>query len=172
MPSTTATASKPKAWIVATVVTSCLAVAAIVTAALLGLHGPAQSNASSVPAQSGAAAAPVQPGGSAAQSGSAATGQYEPHRGDGTQTPAKAPKDRPTPAPSAAPSAAVKSLQQQLAQLNYYNGSITGYENTATVHAIEYLQRDAHLPQTGQLNAATRAALNNMLVHGNNQMAN
>ena len=65
----------------------------------------------------------------------------------------------------------MKSLQQQLAQLNYYDGSAIGYENTATVQAIEYLQRDAHLPQTGQLNA-TRAALNNMLVHDNSQMAN
>lgn len=69
------------------------------------------------------------------------------------------------------PSAAVKSLQQQLAQLNYYDGPSRGIENTNTVHAIQYLQRDAHLPQTGQLNSATRTALNSMLVHGNNQMA-
>ena len=30
--------------------------------------------------------------------------------------------------------------------------------------------RDAHLPQTGQLNSATENALNNMLAGGNNQM--
>ena len=32
------------------------------------------------------------------------------------------------------------------------------------------LQRDAHLPQTGTMNAATQAALQHMLVTGNNQM--
>ena len=31
-----------------------------------------------------------------------------------------------------------------------------------------YLQRDAHLPQTGQLNNATENALNSMLAGGNN----
>jgi hypothetical protein len=38
------------------------------------------------------------------------------------------------------------------------------------VQAITYLQHDAHLPQTGQLNTATENALNSMLVNGNNQM--
>lgn len=67
-------------------------------------------------------------------------------------------------------SAAVESLQRELAQLNYYNGPINGVMNTQTSNAIDYLQRDAHLPQTGQLNAATEAALFNFLAHGNNQM--
>lgn len=40
-----------------------------------------------------------------------------------------------------------------------------------TIQAIKYLQRDAGLPQTGQMNAATVAALHNFLIHGNNQMA-
>ena len=39
-----------------------------------------------------------------------------------------------------------------------------------TVAAIKDLQRDAHLPQTGAMNAATQAALANFLAHGNNQM--
>jgi hypothetical protein len=42
--------------------------------------------------------------------------------------------------------------------------------NHGTVQAIMYLQRDAHLPQTGQLNTATENALNSMLANGNNQM--
>ena len=63
-----------------------------------------------------------------------------------------------------------KVLQEQLGQLNYYNGPATGYMNQATVQAICYLQRDAHLPQTGQLNTATENALNSMLAGGNNQM--
>ena len=37
--------------------------------------------------------------------------------------------------------------------------------------AITYLQREAGLAQTGQLNAAHSGCLNNYLVHGNNQMA-
>ena len=168
MPSTTATASRPKGWIIATVVTSCLAVAAIVTAAVLGLRGPAQSKRLRARAVR-RRGRPVQPGGSA-HSPVRSTGQYEPT--GGRDVDAGGPERSDPPAPSAAPSAAVKLLQQQLAQLNYYNGSITGYENAADRDAIGYLQRDAHLPQTGQLNDATRAALNSMLVHGNNQMAN
>jgi hypothetical protein len=35
---------------------------------------------------------------------------------------------------------------------------------------IKYLQRDAGLPQTGQMNATTQAALARFLAHGNNQM--
>jgi peptidoglycan hydrolase-like protein with peptidoglycan-binding domain len=71
----------------------------------------------------------------------------------------------------AAPSAAIETLQKELGQLNYYEGPVTGVMNTQTTQAIEYLQRDAHLPQTGQLNAAARAALANFLANGNNQMA-
>jgi len=76
----------------------------------------------------------------------------------------------PAPAPTPAPTASVKLLQQQLAQLHYYNGPITGVESTSTVQAIEYLQRDAGLPQTGRLDQATTTALHTMLIHGNNQM--
>ncbi len=73
------------------------------------------------------------------------------------------------PAPVASP--AVETLQRQLGQLNYYEGSIDGLMGPQTVQAIQYLQRDAGLPQTGQLNAATDNALANFLAHGNNQMA-
>ena len=68
------------------------------------------------------------------------------------------------------PSAAVMKLQQQLGQLNYYEGSDDGIMGPQTVAAIKDLQRDAHLPQTGVMNAATQAALANFLAHGNNQM--
>ncbi|WP_433167570.1 peptidoglycan-binding domain-containing protein [Kribbella sp. CA-247076] len=155
MPSTTATAPRPKAWIIATVATSCLAVAGIVAAAVLGLRGPAQADPSTSPAPASAAA-----------SGQ----QYQPNQPNtGHQGSSTASHSSTT--PPAAPSASVKLLQQQLAQLNYYNGPITGYENTGTINAIKYLQRDAHLQQTGQLNNATRSALSSMMVHGNNQMA-
>jgi peptidoglycan hydrolase-like protein with peptidoglycan-binding domain len=68
------------------------------------------------------------------------------------------------------PSAAVVKLQQELGQLNYYMGPADGIMGPQTIQSITYLQRDAHLPQTGQMNAATQAALANFLAHGNNQM--
>ena len=40
-----------------------------------------------------------------------------------------------------------------------------------THDAISYLQRDAHLKQTGQLDSRTQLALEKMLSTGNNQMA-
>jgi Putative peptidoglycan binding domain len=73
--------------------------------------------------------------------------------------------------PPVTPSAAVVKLQQELGQLNYYEGPDDGIMGPQTIAAIKYLQRDAHLPQTGQMNAATQAALANFLAHGNNQMA-
>ena len=76
-----------------------------------------------------------------------------------------------SPAHPVQPSAAVLKLQQELGQLNYYEGSDDGIMGPQTIQAITYLQRDAGLPQTGQMNAATQAALANFLAHGNNQMA-
>jgi len=68
------------------------------------------------------------------------------------------------------PSAAVMQLQRELGQLNYYEGPVDGVMGSQTVAAIKDLQRQAGLPQTGQMNAATQAALANYLAHGNNQM--
>ena len=75
-----------------------------------------------------------------------------------------------TPVTPVAPSETIIVLQRELGQLNYYEGPVTGVMNEQTVQAITYLQRDAHLPQTGTMNAATQAALQHMLVTGNNQM--
>jgi peptidoglycan hydrolase-like protein with peptidoglycan-binding domain len=74
-------------------------------------------------------------------------------------------------APAVVPSASVKKLQQELGQLNYYEGSVDGIMGPQTIAAIKDLQRQANLPQTGTMNAATQAALANFLAHGNNQMA-
>jgi peptidoglycan hydrolase-like protein with peptidoglycan-binding domain len=68
------------------------------------------------------------------------------------------------------PSAAVMQLQRQLGQLNYYEGPIDGLMGPQTIAAVQDLQRQAGLPQTGLMNAATQAALANYLAHGNNQM--
>jgi hypothetical protein len=73
--------------------------------------------------------------------------------------------------PAVPPSAAVKTLQQQLGQLNYYEGPVDGIMGPQTIAAIKDLQRQAGLPQTGTMNPATQAALANYLAHGNNQMA-
>jgi hypothetical protein len=103
---------------------------------------------------------------------------------NGTPTSTSAPAQRTTqpttpaqpttpvsPAHPVQPSAAVVKLQQELGQLNYYEGPDDGIMGPQTIQAITYLQRDAHLPQTGQMNAATQAALASFLAHGNNQMA-
>jgi hypothetical protein len=72
--------------------------------------------------------------------------------------------------PATPPSASVKKLQQELGQLNYYEGPVDGYMGPQTTAAIKDLQRQAGLPQTGTMNAATQKALDNYLAHGNNQM--
>jgi peptidoglycan hydrolase-like protein with peptidoglycan-binding domain len=68
------------------------------------------------------------------------------------------------------PSDEVKRLQEALTQLNYYEGPIDGYRNQQTKQAITDLQREAGLPQTGQMNLASWTALTTLLVEGNNQM--
>jgi peptidoglycan hydrolase-like protein with peptidoglycan-binding domain len=89
----------------------------------------------------------------------------------GTPASTSAPAQPTTPVTPVHPSAAVEKLQQELGQLNYYEGPVDGIMGPQTIQAITYLQRDAHLPQTGQMNAATQAALASFLAHGNNNMA-
>ena len=92
---------------------------------------------------------------------------------NGTPTSTSVPANPATPVNPAhpvQPSAAVVKLQQQLGQLNYYEGPDDGIMGPQTIQAIKYLQRDAHLPQTGVMDAATQAALANFLAHGNSQM--
>jgi hypothetical protein len=89
---------------------------------------------------------------------------------NGTSTSTSVPAKPTTPVHPVQPSAAVEKLQQELGQLNYYEGPVDGIMGPQTIQAIKYLQRDASLPQTGQMNAATQAALANFLAHGNNQM--
>jgi peptidoglycan hydrolase-like protein with peptidoglycan-binding domain len=61
-------------------------------------------------------------------------------------------------------------LPQELGQLNYSESPDDGIMGPQTIAAIKDLQRQAGLPRTGQMNAATQAAPDNYLVHGNNQM--
>jgi peptidoglycan hydrolase-like protein with peptidoglycan-binding domain len=89
--------------------------------------------------------------------------------GNSQMNPPPDPSSNPKPTPSY--SATVATLQKQLSQLNYYEGPVNGIAGPQTTQAITFLQRQAGLAQTGQMNAATQAALNNYLIHGNNQMA-
>jgi hypothetical protein len=72
--------------------------------------------------------------------------------------------------PAVTPSASVKKLQQELGQLNYYEGPVDGVMGPQTTAAIEDLQRQAGLSQTGTMDGATQKALDNYLAHGNSQM--
>jgi peptidoglycan hydrolase-like protein with peptidoglycan-binding domain len=65
--------------------------------------------------------------------------------------------------PAVTPSASVKKLQQELGQLNYCEGPVDGLMGPQTIAAIKDLQRQAGLPQTGTMNAATQKALDNYL---------
>ncbi|HET8664868.1 MAG TPA: peptidoglycan-binding domain-containing protein [Nocardioides sp.] len=85
-------------------------------------------------------------------------------------TPTPAVNPAPAPTPTVVVSPTIRLLQTQLAQLNYYDGPVNGIDSPALHQAIGYLQRDAGLPQTGNLNPATQQALNRMLAQGNNQM--
>jgi Putative peptidoglycan binding domain len=108
------------------------------------------------------------------------TGTSTPAPAASTSAPAANPAQPATPAqtvnpaqpttPAVPPSASVKKLQQELGQLNYYEGPVDGIMGPQTVAAIKDLQRQAGLPQTGTMNAATQKALDNYLAHGNNQM--
>ena len=88
----------------------------------------------------------------------------------GTPTTPASPVTPSHPVTPVQPSAAVETLQRQLGQLNYYEGPVDGLMGPQTTAAITDLQRQAGLPQTGTMNAATQAALANYLAHGNNQM--
>ena len=92
--------------------------------------------------------------------------------GPSTSTPANptTPVSPSHPVTPVQPSAAVMQLQRELGQLNYYEGPVDGVMGPQTIAAIKDLQRQAGLPQTGQMNAATQAALAHYLAHGNNQM--
>jgi peptidoglycan hydrolase-like protein with peptidoglycan-binding domain len=139
---------------------ACAVVGAAVTAGLvLGLGGLSAPSAPSATQVSGysAGSAPV----SGHTEAPAAPGGVPAHHV--VPTP-------PAPPKPPAPSAAVSTLQRELGQLDYYEGPVTGIMNSQTTQAITYLQRDAHLPQTGTMNAATEQALVQFLAHGNNQM--
>lgn len=136
---TTAKSTRSTGWIVATGITSGLALAGMAAAGVMAL-APAH------------AATPS---------------------GAGTHTHTVTPAKPVTPAHHTTvtkPSDSIKLLQQELGRLDYYEGPINGYDTQATIQAVTYLQRDAHLQQTGHLNSATDQALINKLIAGPNTM--
>ena len=137
----------PSWYRIAAVIIGAVAAAALIVLAISGLTG--SSHPAPAPAPRATASQPASP----AQ----------------PTTPAANPAQPTTPA--VPPSAAVKTLQQQLGQLNYYEGPADGIMGPQTIAAVKDLQRQAGLPQTGTMNPATQAALARYLAHGNNQMA-
>lgn len=135
------------------IVIGAIIAAALVVLAAAGLtHHHTATSAPAAPASTSAPAAPASP--------AAAT------------APTANPAQPTTPAsPAVVPSASVQKLQRELGQLNYYEGPVDGVMGPQTSAAIKDLQRQAGLPQTGAMNAATQSALDNYLIHGNNQMA-
>ena len=140
--------------VLAIVIGAVIAAALIVLAAVGLTRHDATTTASGSPAAS--ASAPAQPSAPSANPAQPSAPSANPAQ--------------PT-APAVVPSASVKKLQQELGQLNYYEGPVDGIMGPQTSAAIKDLQRQAGLAQTGTMNAATQAALDNFLVHGNNQMA-
>jgi len=140
----------PSWYRIAAVVIGAVAAAALIVLAISGLTGgshPAPRATASQPAS------PAQPSANPAQPSAPAANPAQPTT------------------PAVPPSAAVKTLQQQLGQLNYYEGPVDGIMGPQTTAAIKDLQRQAGLPQTGTMTPATQAALARYLAHGNNQMA-
>ena len=62
-------------------------------------------------------------------------------------------------------------LQQELGQLNYYEGRDDGIMGPQTIQAITYLQRDAGPAADGTDERRHPGRSANFLAHGNNQMA-
>ena len=133
----------PSWYRIAAIAIGAVAAAALIVLAISGLTGSRPAPAPAPRATASQPASPAQPAANPAQ---------------------------PT-APAVPPSAAVKTLQQQLGQLNYYEGPVDGIMGPQTTAAVKDLQRQAGLPQTGTMTPATQTALARYLAHGNNQMA-
>ena len=138
----------PSWYRIAAVIIGAVAAAALIVLAISGLTGSHPA-----PAGTSQPASPAQPSANPAQPSAPAANPAQPTT------------------PAVPPSAAVKTLQQQLGQLNYYEGPVDGIMGPQTIAAVKDLQRQAGLPQTGTMNPATQAALARYLAHGNNQMA-
>ena len=145
----------PSWYRIAAVIIGAVAAAALIVLAISGLTGSSHP----APAPRATASQPASP----AQPSAPSANPAQP------SAPAANPAQPTTPA--VPPSAAVKTLQQQLGQLNYYEGPVDGIMGPQTTAAVKDLQRQAGLPQTGTMNPATQAALARYLAHGNNQMA-
>lgn len=140
--------SRPSGYRIAAIVIGTVIAAALIVLAAVGLtHTTGTSTPAPATSTSAPAANPAQP-----------------------TTPAQTVNPAQPATPPVTPSASVKQLQQELGQLNYYEGSVDGVMGPQTTAAIQDLQRQAGLPQTGTMNAATQKALGNYLAHGNSQM--
>jgi len=140
----------PSWYRIAAVIIGAVAAAALIVLAISGLTG---SSPAPAPAPRATASQPASPAANPAQPSAPSANPAQPTT------------------PAVPPSAAVKTLQQQLGQLNYYEGPVDGIMGPQTIAAVKDLQRQAGLPQTGTMTPATQDALARYLAHGNNQMA-
>ena len=144
----------PSWYRIAAIAIGAVAAAALIVLAISGLTGGSHPAPASAPrVGTSQPASPAQPSANPAQPSAPTANPAQPTT------------------PAVPPSAAVKTLQQQLGQLNYYKGPVDGIMGPQTIAAVKDLQRQAGLPQTGTMNPATQAALARYLAHGNNQMA-
>jgi len=144
-------APKTSRRLVAAIVAGGVAIAGLTAAVTMTLETPNAHAQSTHQATSSAGS--TSQGGSSAHGGSSTHHSHQGHH-------------------AVTPSQSTKTLQSQLAQLNYYNGPISGCWNSETTNAVDYLQASAQLPQTGTIDTATQAALDYQLAHGDNQMGN
>jgi Putative peptidoglycan binding domain len=143
----------PSWYRIAAVIIGAVAAAALIVLAISGLAGSSHPAPAPAPrATTSQPASPAQPSANPAQPSAPAANPAQPTT------------------PAVPPSAAVKTLQQQLGQLNYYEGPVDGIMGPQTIAAVKDLQRQAGLAQTGAMTPATQAALARYLAHGNNQM--
>lgn len=141
-PSSGARTSRSTGWAIATAGTAALAIAGVTAAIFLGFAaGPAQ--ATTTPA---AATVITQVSHTHAHTDGGSGSHHSQHASTPTQQ-------------------QVLRWQTDLTTLDYYDGNLDGVMSAETHQSIRLLQADANLPQTGDRDAATQVAMQQML-HG------
>ena len=142
------TGKKRTGRVVAITGTAALALAGITAAVFMGFAAPASAP--------GAAAAPttitkISKQNTTTDSGSSGGGK---HSGGHSSHPTGTPTQQ-----------EILRWQTDLSKLNYYDGPLDGVMSAETHNSIRLLQADADLTETGDMNAATRTAMQYMLDH-------
>lgn len=143
---TRTTTKKPTGWIVATTGTAALALAGITAAVFMGFAAPAV--ASTTPGTTTTITQSSTDHASTSTSGGKSNSGGGSHHSQHSSTPSQQ---------------EILRWQTDLSKLSYYDGPLDGVMSAETHQSIRLLQADAHLPQTGDMDAPTRAAMQYML---------